>query len=237
MNIDNNLEEQEPNDWELDEMYNSNKTTFFTGDDEDEDEDDDFDELETVEIDDDPQAGAYKDDEDVHKKAPKLIGKHSLKHDSIFKGKKMKALEEDDFEEMLTDYKFGDTLPINQSTYIYHETHEAEDYQKMIRRKEGVYKVISEKTNLNLESNRRKPSKKDFNEYFLLVVNELKSGGFSKVELFDELSGYFSENTGNMFSLLNPDARDSIMSELNDKVNKANRKRLEDLNFVVPPKK
>jgi hypothetical protein len=222
------------NDDDLDEEYENSQANFYLGDgvnNNDEDDDDEDEDDDDIVIDDNELSDSDIEEEESHKKAPKLIGKHSLKHDSIFKGRKMKALEEDDPDEFTTDYRHGDSLPLNQGTYLYHETREPEEYQKNMRRKEGVYNIIKYKIGLNLETNRRKPSKKDFNEYYKLVITELKPEGFSRVELFMELCYYFSDNEANMLRLLYPDNRGAIIQELKEKANVS--KLLDQLDFLI----
>lgn len=127
----------------------------------------------------------------------KLQGKHSLKYDSIFKGKK-DDLVEDDMSSMF----FNENFEIDKSSVVYTESHDNEQYLRGKRVKEKVYDVLSRKTTLNFLNNRRKPSRVDFNNYYFLLTEELLNERFTHVELFNELSVYFSDNLFNMFKLL-----------------------------------
>jgi hypothetical protein len=71
-------------------------------------------------------------------------------------------------------------------------------------------------------NNRRKPSRVDFNNYYLLLIIELDSERFTNVELFNELAVYFSDNLFNMFKLLDNKWRNLIILELQDHIGKNN---------------
>ena len=86
--------------------------------------------------------------------------------------------------------------------------------------KEKVYDVLTTKTKLNLLNNRRKPSKIDFNSYYSILKRELVNERFSNVELFNELSVYFSDNLFNMFKLLDNRWRNVIIEELHEHIGK-----------------
>lgn len=137
-------------------------------------------------------------------------GKHSLKYDTIFKGRKEDPLTEDDLD-------FGyhvDRIEIEKGTDQWSESMDNENYVRSRIVKEKVYNLLKEKTTLNFLNNRRKPSKIDFNKYFQLLNSGLKSEGFSSIEIFNELSVYFSDNLFNMFKLLNNKWRNMIIFEL-----------------------
>jgi hypothetical protein len=141
-------------------------------------------------------------------------GKHSLKYDSIFKGRKDEADEGDDFERMTSSENFE----VDKSSYYWVESIDNENYVKDKRVKEKVYEILREHTDLNFLNNRRKPSKNDFNRYYFLLKTHLKQENFTNVELFNELSVYFSDNLFNMFKLLDNKWRNMIIQELQDHI-------------------
>jgi hypothetical protein len=152
-------------------------------------------------------------EEDVVLSKHKQHGKHSLKYDSIFKGKREDSSEEED----LSSY-FNDKFEVDKSSILYSESYDNENYQRQKRVKEKVYEVLSTKTSLNFLNNRRKPSKVDFNNYYHLLSVELHGERFTNIELFNELSVYFSDNLFNMFKLLDNKWRNLLIAELQDHI-------------------
>lgn len=153
--------------------------------------------------------------EDVVLSKHKLHGKHSLKYDSIFKGKK-----DDVAEDESTSSHFNDKFEVDKGSILYTESHDNENYLRQKKVKERVYEVLSTCTNLNFMNNRRKPSRVDFNDYYELLMDNLIVEKFTNVELFNELSVYFSDNLFNMFKLLDNKYRNLIISELQDHIGK-----------------
>lgn len=146
-----------------------------------------------------------------------LQGKHSLRYDSIFKGKKEDPLTEDDIE---VHSNFNDNFEVDKSSMYWFESVDNENYIKDKRLKEKVYQVLSEHTDINFLNNRRKPSKVDFNNYYYLLRTNLQNESFTNIELFNELAVYFSDNLFNMFKLLDNKWRNLIISELQDHIGK-----------------
>lgn len=144
-------------------------------------------------------------------------GKHRLKYDTIFKGKKEDPTEESYIDE--SSYN-NETFDVDKSSSYWFESQENENYIKEKRVKEKVYQVLSEKTDINFLNNRRKPSKVDFNIYFSILKSSLKDEGFTNVEMFNELAVYFSDNLFNMFKLLDNKWRNLIIAELQEHVGK-----------------
>jgi hypothetical protein len=145
----------------------------------------------------------------------KQQGKHSLKYDSIFKGKR-EALDENDVLE-----QFNETFDLDKSSLFYFETRDNEAYLRQKSIKEKIYAVLSKKTDINFLNNRRKPSKVDFNDYFFLIKEDLKNEHFTSTEIFNELSFYFSDNLFNMFKLLDNKWRNEIISDLHEHIGKS----------------
>lgn len=161
----------------------------------------------------------------------KVQGKHSLKYDSIFKGKKEDPIDEDTD---IQDTFYNETFEIDRGSVLYDEYRDNEQYLREKKVKEKVYEILTDKTQINFLNNRRKPSKVDFNNYYLLLVVELKKENFSHTELFNELAVYFSDNLFNMFKLLDNKWRTHIIDELQDHIGKNdNKKQINKRNLQV----
>jgi hypothetical protein len=161
----------------------------------------------------------------------KIEGKHSLKYDSIFKGKKEDPLNEEDFDGGIFH---KDSIEVDKSSNYYFESIDNENYTRSKLVKEKVYSVLLNNTSLNFLNNRRKPSRTDFNEYYNLLKSNLKEESFTNIELFNELSVYFSDNLFNMFKLLDNKWRNLIISELQDHIGKnKNSKEIINRNIYV----
>lgn len=202
--------------------------------DEDTDEDSEFDLDEdddnldiVIEIDDDEldlkdeveeETEEDKSESDIVLSKHKLEGKHSLKYDSIFKGKKEETTEEDSLDSYASYRK--DTIEVDKSSNYHTESIDNESYIRAKLVKERVYDTLKEHTSLNFMNNRRKPSRSDFNNYYELLKTNLKDESFTNIELFNELAIYFSDNLFNMFKLLDNKWRNLIISELQDHVGK-----------------
>ena len=148
----------------------------------------------------------------------KMEGKHSLKYDSIFKGKKEDPLDESDIEGYGMYHK--DTIEVDKSSQYYFESIDNESYIRSKLVKERVYVILAEFTTINFLNNRRKPSRVDFNNYYMLLKTHLKDESFTNVELFNELAVYFSDNLFNMFKLLDNKWRNLIINELQEHIGK-----------------
>ena len=160
------------------------------------------------------------DDDDPTLSKHKISGKHGLKYDSIFKGKKEDPLSDEEFDTMSSYY--NENFEVDKGSIYWFESIDNENYIKEKRIKERVYDVLLNNTDLNFLNNRRKPSKSDFNNYYFLVKTNLKEENFTNTELFNELAVYFSDNLFNMFKLLDNKWRTLIITELEDHIGKYN---------------
>ena len=231
----------------LDEMTETSDTDEYTDEDTDDeddeksgmslDDDDDGDIDILIEIDEDDLELLDKEEKkeedsenDIVLSKHKLEGKHSLKYDSIFKGKKEDPLDEDDMDGFALYHK--ESIEVDKSSNYYFESIDNESYVRTKLVKEKVYSVLSENTGLNFLNNRRKPSRVDFNEYFNLLKKHLDSESFTNIELFNELAVYFSDNLFNMFKLLDNKWRNQIISELQEHIGKtSNSKEVQNRNI------
>ena len=146
----------------------------------------------------------------------KQNGKHALKYDTIFKGKKEDPLDENADMGGSSGY-FNESFDLDRSSQF---AHDDETYQKEKRLRERVYDVLSVNTDINFLNNRRKPSRSDFNQYYYLLKTHLVEENFTNIELFNELSVYFSDNLFNMFKLLDTKWRNLVIAELQDHIGK-----------------
>ena len=193
---------------------------------------DDDDAFSTEKVEDVVEEDVVEEDvvEDVVLSKHKLQGKHSLKYDSIFKGKKEEITDESE----MTSSFFNEKFEVDKSSILYTESFENESYLRQKRVKERVYEVLSTRTGLNFLNNRRKPSRVDFNNYYLLLSVDLINERFTNVELFNELSVYFSDNLFNMFKLLDNKWRNLIILELQDHIGKnTNSKEVTNRNIYL----
>tara|TARA_R110002153_G_scaffold6210_5_gene28390 strand:- start:78941 stop:79774 length:834 start_codon:yes stop_codon:yes gene_type:complete len=149
-----------------------------------------------------------------------IDGKHSLKYDTIFKGKKEEINEDEELSSTEISY---DTIELDKSSSYYSETNDNETYFRTKKLKEKVYQVLDEHTKVDFKVNRRKPSKVDFNSYICILKKNLSEYNFTNVEIFNELSFYFSDNLFNMFKLLDSYWKQEIIKELQEHIGKNNK--------------
>lgn len=147
-------------------------------------------------------------------------GKHKLKYDTIFKGKKNNDDEEED--------SFNQSIEISSTSPFYEEVHNHEESARIKLLKEKIYNLVLTKTRIDLTISRRKPSKVDFNAYYAMLLEELHDDVFTRSEIFVEFSGYFSDKLPNMFNLLNKNWRIKI---INDLIHKYKIKDFDNLEF------
>jgi hypothetical protein len=162
---------------------------------------------------------SIQEDDNIVLSKHKIEGKHSLKYDSIFKGKKDDPLDVDDTSDLFSGY-YKETIEVDRGSNYYFESIDNEMYVRCKLVKERVYIILNEHTSINFLNNRRKPSRVDFNNYFALLKSHLKDDSFTNIELFNELSVYFSDNLFNMFKLLDNKWRNIIINELQDHIGK-----------------
>lgn len=203
---------------EFDNEFDDFDSTNF-----DENIDDDIDlDIDIDDVDDDIIVDKVEtEDEGIILSKHKIEGKHSLKYDSIFKGKKEEPIDEDDTSDLYSGY-YKETMEVDRGSNYHLESMDNEVYIRSKLVKEKVYDILNEHTNINFLNNRRKPSRVDFNNYYILLKNRLKDESFTNIELFNELSVYFSDNLFNMFKLLDNKWRNIIIIELQEHIGKNN---------------
>ena len=199
------------------------------------------DELDDINLDDDVDLGDDLNDEiEVEKEKEtefeimfkssvnkhKQEGTHSLQRDTIFMGKKEEDQESQEMESTSDFYE--NTYDIEKGSTYEYETHFNEDYNHKKTLSKDIYDILDNKTEIDFLMNRRKPNKKMFNIYYEMCVEDL-SLKYSLVEIFDELSYYFTDNIFNMFKLLNKKNASGIIMEL---IEKGYLKDIGNINFI-----
>lgn len=144
----------------------------------------------------------------------KLEGTHSLKRDTIFMGKLDETVAETDcchFTEIETN-----NYELERGTAYESESRNYEDYYYQKQLSKEIYDLLSTYTNIDFVTNRRKPNRQTFNNYYKLCIENLQHN-YTKSEIFVELSYYFTDNIFNMFKLLDKKNATGIILELKDK--------------------
>ena len=158
----------------------------------------------------------------------KIEGKHSLARDTIFKGKVEETSEESEYLTTQDDFNINDGLPIEVGTSFEFESKYHEDYINRLELQKDVYDLLSENTELDFSSNRRKPNRQAFNDYYKMLLDNIGKE-YTKSEIFVELSYYFTDNIFNMFKLLDKEYATQIIIELKQSGYLTN---LNNINFI-----
>lgn len=196
---------------EFDDFATGNYTGMrdMLDNDEDEDFDEDDDNL------DDEIFEDSKNKKGISNVKPKLMGKHSLQHDNIFKGKKIDKSK--DIEEEYIIKNAGGSFDIGEDTLEYEESRNSLDYHRNNKLQKDIFECLKGQTDIKFTGPRRKCSQYDFNNYFKILLSDLSECGYTYTEIFIELSLYFSDNTWSVFLMLNNDYKNIIINELKDK--------------------
>ena len=184
------------------------------------DEDDDNNKINKIE-DEDDETVYFKFNTTNHK----LEGKHRLKRDTIFYGK----IDEEENDEMSSNSTyFNKDFPIEKGTIFEMESTNYEELNNQRTLKKNIYNILYDQTDIAFTSNRRKPNKQAFNNYYEILLKELHNK-HTKSEIFVELSYYFTDHIFNMYKLLYPEHATNIIKELKDK---GYLNELNDMKFV-----
>jgi hypothetical protein len=146
----------------------------------------------------------------------RLEGKHSLKRDTILKGKENLEETIEDEHYHIPDIDFDRNQGIEKGTDFEFESKHFMDYTERINLSKDVYSILEKNTNIDFKSNRRKPNRQNFNDYYSMLLEEL-SNKYSNYEIFIELSYYFTNNLFNMYKLLDKKYAMIIIKELQEK--------------------
>jgi hypothetical protein len=157
----------------------------------------------------------------------KLEGKHSLARDTIFKGK-IESAEDSEYPSHQEEININDGLPIEIGTSYEFESKYHEEYINRLNLQQDVYQLLNDKTELDFTSNRRKPNRQAFNDYYRMLLENIGKE-YTKSEIFVELSYYFTDNIFNMFKLLDKECATQIIVELKQSGYLSN---LNNINFI-----
>ena len=154
----------------------------------------------------------------------RLDGKHSLKRDTILRGKLNDKSNEYNDSYSNSSYNNSEIFDsdLNDSEYVYsgtifeNEFKIADDILNRRKLSEDVYNLLKDNTDLDFTINRRKPNKTTFNNYYKMILDNINKH-YSKSEIFVELSYYFTDNIFNMYKLLDKKYATDIIMELKDK--------------------
>lgn len=129
----------------------------------------------------------------------KLLGKHSLHNDTIFKSS---FIRKDEDEEEYRSTSNDNNFDIDPMSNTFSSDDDSEEYGRLKFLKEKVNNYLVNETDFDLSNNRKKPSKEKFNEVFSMLVKTLSAEGYSNTEIFVEYAPYFSEDLYAMFKML-----------------------------------
>jgi hypothetical protein len=163
----------------------------------------------------------YRFNNNKHKRE----GRHSLKRDTIFKGKENKG---ETAEDDTSDHPINKVYKIESGSLFEQESKNNEDYVNQKNLSNDVFEILEKHTELDFKNNRRKPNKQSFNDYYRLLLEQL-SIKYTHSELFVELAYYFSDNIFNIFKLLDKKYATIVIRELKSK---GYLKNLDNINFV-----
>ncbi|MCK9416268.1 hypothetical protein M0Q97_06385 [Candidatus Dojkabacteria bacterium] len=197
---------------------------------EDYDENSGIDESETIDND-DAEEDEDSDSEIMFKfntNNHKIEGKHALQRDTIFKGKDDTNTEDGDSSSTQDLFNVNDGFTLEVGSSFDFESKNNEDYVNRLNLSNDVYKLLNEKTELDFSSNRRKPNKQAFNDYYRMLLDNVGKE-YTKSEIFVELSYYFTDNIFNMFKLLDKEYATQIIVELKQSGYLRN---LNNINFI-----
>ena len=158
----------------------------------------------------------------------KIEGKHSLARDTIFKGKIEDVEQDFDHSGNPDGITLNEGFPIEIGTSFEFESKYNEDYVCRINLSQDVYELLKEKTDLDFSSNRRKPNRQAFNDYYKMLLENIGKE-YTKSEIFVELSYYFTDNIFNMFKLLDKEYATQIIIDLKKSGYLTN---LNNINFI-----
>lgn len=161
----------------------------------------------------------------------KIKGKHALKYDKIFKGKKDEN-ENDEFESSYIEFENGNQIfESDSSTSYFFEKENPDEAVRLFDLKNDVYEVLVNKLRIDISTSRRKPSKEEFNMYYDILVRTLDLTKYNHMEIFVDLAYYFSDTIENMFKMLDEHWGAVIAKELLGKVKQNEIPNIDEIDF------
>lgn len=156
----------------------------------------------------------------------KIKGVHALKYDTIFKGKQ--NIEPNDELIIETDSK---VYGINSNSVYFSDFESPEEYERNKKLQESVFDVLTNIYNFDMTRVRRKTTRVQFNNIFQTLLNTIDLGMYTYSEIFIEYYVYFSENTDNMYKMLDKKFAAIIAIEMGVKSKMKGVKDLENIKF------
>lgn len=147
----------------------------------------------------------------------KLDGKHRLKRDTILNGKINEEQPDAEDETGFTGFEYSSyENHIDHGSIFEEDSRNASEQHNRKKLSEDIYHLLKNNTDLDFKSNRRKPNKATFNNYYKMLLMNIDSQ-YTKSEIFVELAYYFTDNIFNMYKLLDKKYATIIIIELREK--------------------
>ncbi len=201
------------------ENDNENENDGFEEDNEEFDFEEEIDEIDEDDIDDDI---SLPKPPSKHKEK----GKHALRYDSIFKGKKHDDIDNEHIIDIQT------TFNADNETSNGLEQRDQVEYERLKKLQTEIHDVMVSMGKINIDMPRRKPSKAEFNRMFGEIVNTLDMDQYSYSEVFTLYAYNFSDNLENLFKLLDKHWGGKISLELKELYNIKGKSKFEDIEFM-----
>lgn len=211
----------------IDDENQLDESNFMDEDDNDNDEQYDVEEI----ILDDEEFDDYDVDVEVDVK-PKTVskhkekGKHALKYDSIFKGKKHDDVDNEHYIDIQT------TFNADNETSNGLEQRDQVEYERLKMLQKEIHDVMVGMGKINIDVPRRKPSEVEFNRMFTVIVETLDMDQYSYSEVFTTFAYNFSDNLENLFKMLDKKWGGKISLELKEMYNVRGKSKFDDIEFM-----
>lgn len=153
-------------------------------------------------------------------------GKHALRYDSIFKGKKHEDVDNEHIIDIQT------TFNADNETSNGLEQRDQVEYERLKKLQTEIHEVMVSMGKINIDMPRRKPSKVEFNRMFAEIVKTLDMDQYSYSEVFTLYAYNFSDNLENLFKLLDKEWGGKISLELKELYDIKGKSKFEDIEFM-----
>lgn len=177
----------------------------------------------------------YDEDEDESDEVTETVtkvskhkekGKHALRYDSIFKGKKHEDVDNEHIIDIQT------TFNADNETSNGLEQRDQVEYERLKKLQTEIHEVMVSMGKINIDMPRRKPSKVEFNRMFAEIVKTLDMDQYSYSEVFTLYAYNFSDNLENLFKLLDKEWGGKISLELKELYDIKGKSKFEDIEFM-----
>jgi hypothetical protein len=140
-----------------------------------------------------------------------------LKRDTILNGKINEEQPDAEDETGFTGFEYSSyENHIDHGSIFEEDSRNASEQHNRKKLSEDIYHLLKNNTDLDFKSNRRKPNKATFNNYYKMLLMNIDSQ-YTKSEIFVELAYYFTDNIFNMYKLLDKKYATIIIIELREK--------------------